>query len=126
MIEHTFRTITLRYGEHTKQKRILKFADERYGILTEFFASEADSFRRQILDAVEPVQRNEETDAAFAGNKYGFSVFNDEAVIFDQLEDPIRFCQLPFEDFWDLLAEWYGLDQEEEKENEEVCEADGD
>ncbi len=111
MIEHTFREIRLRNGQHQKMKRIIEFADPQYDLAAAFFAAEADTFRSRILNVLAPVEAGETDEASFAGNQYGFALYYDQAVIYDQMKEPMELCQMDQEDFLALIREWYGIDQ---------------
>ena len=52
MLEHTFRRVVLRNGERSKVKLAVDFAEEGYGLLSVFMASEVPNFWREIMAEV--------------------------------------------------------------------------
>ena len=107
MIDHTIRIIKLKNGEHEKIRKAFRFSDHQYDVVSEFFFTEADQFKERINEILEPIQNGETDEASFAGNKYGFVLFNDSALIYDQMSEPMIFAQISQDDFFDLLDEWH-------------------
>lgn len=107
MLEHTFRRVVLRNGERSKVKLAVDFAEEGYGLLSVFMASEVPNFWREIMAEVRPVADGYRETGEFRGNRCRLIVFRRLCVLMDGLgEEGLPLCRLATEDLISLMEEW--------------------
>ncbi len=68
MLEHTFKEITLKNGNITKKKIIVRFADPGFEPLEVFFSSEYENFADKIKEGLDSVLNGRKEQYVFTGN----------------------------------------------------------
>ena len=105
MLVHHYRVLELKNGEHTRQKLLVDFEDERYELLSQFIEEEGAQFSQEILDLLDAVLEGRESSAVFRGNLLAAYLTPVQAVICsDRPSDGV--CAVPAEELRELLKEW--------------------
>ena len=105
MLEHHYRILELKNGEHTRNKLLIDFEDERYELLSQFIEEEGTQFFQEIMDLLDTVTEGRASSAVFRGNLLTAYLTSSQTVISTAvLSDGV--CAVPTEELKELLKEY--------------------
>ena len=86
----------------------IKFLDEKYQTLGEFFITEVHNFYLHIREALESVISGNMEEYAFDGNMLGIEIGKEITEVYFQFEEEIlgNPCFIPTNELYKLVLEW--------------------
>ena len=86
----------------------IKFLDERYQTLGEFFITEVHNFYLDVREALESVISGNMEEYAFDGNLLGIEIGKEITEVYFQFEEEILGgpCFIPTNELYKLVLEW--------------------
>ncbi len=105
MLEHRYRVLELKNGEHTRRKVLIDFEEERYELLSRFIEEEGAQFSEEIKDLLDAVLEDREPSAVFRGNLLSAYLTGTQTVICTETPEE-GVCAVPTAELKELLAEW--------------------
>ena len=86
----------------------IKFLDERYQTLGEFFITEVHNFYLDVREALESVISGSMEEYAFDGNLLGIEIGKEITEVYFQFEEEILGgpCFIPTNELYKLVLEW--------------------
>ena len=86
----------------------IKFLDEKYQTLSEFFITEVHNFYLDVREALENVISGNMEEYAFDGNLLGIEIGKEITEVYFQFEEEIlgNPCFIPTNELYKLVLEW--------------------
>ena len=86
----------------------IKFLDEKYQTLGEFFITEVNDFYPDVREALESVITGKMKEYAFDGNMLGIEIGKEITEVYFQFEEEILGdpCFIPTNELYKLVLEW--------------------
>lgn len=112
MKEHSFRTVVLKNKNREKRKTLITFDDETFAVVSDLFNGEMESFHEEISAELKRMQE-EDTQARFSGNRISLAADRDRALIYEDTDSEMRWCEIGTDELLELIREW---EQERQKD----------
>ena len=86
----------------------IKFLDEKYQTLGEFFIDEVNNFYPDIYEELEAVVTGQKESSGFGGNMLNIDIGKEETEVYFQFEEEIlgNPCLIPTNELYKLVLEW--------------------
>ena len=99
----------------------IKFSDEKYQTLGEFFITEVHNFYLDVREALESVISGNMEEYVFDGNMLGFEIGKEITEVYFQFEEEIlgEPCFISTDELYKLVIEWKEM-EERMKRGEEI------
>ena len=91
----------------------IKFLDEKYQTLCEFFITEVHNFYLDVREALESVISGNMEEYAFDGNLLGIEIGKEITEVYFQFEEEILGapCFIPTNELYKLVLEWKEMEE---------------
>lgn len=95
----------------------IKFLDENYQTLGEFFIIEVNTFYPHIYEELEAVVTGQKEASDFGGNMLNIDIGKEETEVYYQMDDESLGdpCFIPTEELYKLVLEWKEMEERMKK-----------
>ena len=105
MMEHAWRTVTLKNKNREKKRLILETDQPQYQLVCDFLNLEMPSFGEEIRGCLEEMRRTGR-QARFSGNRYSLAAGIERALVTMETDDELLWCEIGTEELIGLIGEW--------------------